>query len=595
MMIRITKPYFHATVLTLLAAALPVTLQAQTLSKDITVDHEIVPEIREAVMPWSAPVLTLPQITRDKLDPAYNGVGVKISPTRSLLPPIATGSLFDARKTRGYVAAGYFPTYNLGVSAGYRLVDKSATSLDAFLQFDGRNYKSYTPFIAIGNDMKWHNSRNTLDLGLNLNHTLTPGKQWLNATLLFTHDRFSELSRTKEDYLSLATHNRHTNRLMANISWERQDGEISAHAGATFDLFDQSTPHLIDYYRAIEPIAPEANRQIRYAVEGSAAKVMSGSTKAGLDASFSLLTNTRNHTTGSTLNSLIPSMDLSLLQFQLLTYPGEKAANNYTTGLFTLRPYYTVSSGRLDLTVGARVDFTFNSGKFFHIAPDVNLGWRPADMLSIGVRFGGGEWQNTLVNTTAINYLAVQWLSYRNSHIPITGGATLTVGPLKGVALELTADFARANDWLMPTMSDISSLFVPVNMRGWKFGAALTYNGGNVMRARASYEFTPGNSLEHGWWMWADRSRRRVSAELAFTPIKPLEIDLSWSLSTGRKIGDNYSLRAASSLDLGARWSFTKRLSVFLRGENLLNRSYFTVASLPAQKIHGLVGVTYKF
>ncbi len=107
--------------------------------------------------------------------------------------------------------------------------------------------------------------------------------------------------------------------------------------------------------------------------------------------------------------------------------------------------------------------------------------------------------------------------------------------------------------------------------------------------------------------MWRDRAKTVVNADLRVTPIERLDVTLGWEYrgnraSMARYISDagesevlRTSLGSVSNINAGALYRITPRWSVFLKGENLLNRHYTLIGGMPAQGITGLAGVTYKF
>ena len=90
------------------------------------------------------------------------------------------------------------------------------------------------------------------------------------------------------------------------------------------------------------------------------------------------------------------------------------------------------------------------------------------------------------------------------------------------------------------------------------------------------------------------------------TPISPLDITLGYNLRSKRQIkyvsetvnASPYffqSVGSVSNLSAGASWRFTPQLTVFLKGENLLNHNYSLLSLIPAQGLTGLAGLSYKF
>ena len=100
--------------------------QAQKLSTEITVERTVVPAERAATRLNSVSPSIVPATVQDtRIDMAEYGQPGTLTRSSYLLAPAAWADTFALSPYRGYVSAGYFPVYNLGVSAGYRLLQPS--------------------------------------------------------------------------------------------------------------------------------------------------------------------------------------------------------------------------------------------------------------------------------------------------------------------------------------------------------------------------------------------------------------------------------------------------------------------------------------
>ena len=162
-------------------------------------------------------------------------------------------------------------------------------------------------------------------------------------------------------------------------------------------------------------------------------------------------------------------------------------------------------------------------------------------------------------------------------------------------------------------IAEMSTIFVPSNMKGFKFMAAVGYNWRNTVDLSAKFEMAPRRN-NRGYYQWRDRAREVATIDLRVTPIKPLDITLGWEYRGGRRMNFDLfypgnvmngiegkadmrmeSLGIISNLKAGALYRITPQWSAFLRGENLLNRKTLLIGGMPGQGITGLVGATYKF
>lgn len=589
------------------ASAVSASLGAQDLTKEITVDHEIVPQHRDAVMPRLLPSASLTPLKARPLEIVSTGVAVGVDPSEALMPPGALSDTLRRSSRRGYLSAGYFPVYNAGVAAGYRIVDTDPTRLSAWLQFDGFSYSRALRCRNSSASPSPTLSDNAVTAGIDFSHRFA-SDHILEARLAYL---FRSLDTRLENIWQTPAINGNThddpdliegkrvNRAIARIGWKRL-AATSLHASATYSFFGNSvaSPEPSSVWLPLKDAG--GNREHLFAFNAGITRRISETQSAGLDLSLSVVGNSRGYDIAPYALGRVPA-------YQLADPDG-----SYSHGLLTLRPAYSFGSGGFTAELAAKVELTFNSGKAFHIAPDVTIGWRPVGMLALQLHAGGGEWQNTAARVFAADPHTAPYMSYRNSHLPITADAAITVGPVKGFAIEISGAYAKANEWLMPALNGNAPMFRPVDISGYRWGVALTYSNSRWADARVSYEATPDNSYDRAWFEWTDRARRVVTASCTVRPVEPLSIDISWNLRTGRKIidnlvelgsdpgsmtlaGDELSLSTASSFDLGANWNFSPSLSIFARGENLFARRWTLVSFLPSQGVHGLAGVTLRF
>ncbi|MDE6249638.1 MAG: hypothetical protein K2M29_08020, partial [Paramuribaculum sp.] len=121
--------------ITALAIA-PATVSAQSLSKEITVDRDIVLTHREANRLTTLPRVTLPALERPNLSFANYTASSDITNDLETLPPVNYDIKLPADPYRGYIMAGYFPLQRVNLSAGYRIIDTRRVQLSALLQYN---------------------------------------------------------------------------------------------------------------------------------------------------------------------------------------------------------------------------------------------------------------------------------------------------------------------------------------------------------------------------------------------------------------------------------------------------------------------------
>lgn len=570
----------------LLGASAAATAGAQQLNKEITVEREVVPIQREATRLNFMPAISLPPLAMQRLSPSDRAITARVPAGITVLDPAAWSDSIYVSPYRGYASIGFMPLYNAMLSAGYRIVDNSTTRVGAWLQYDGTVYTSrHTPaFNNYAADKKYVRD-NTATAGIYASQRIGASSE-LSGEFDYTYTRYNQIacrdwsSSTATETLPLGDYlynNQSVNRLNADLGWKSTINDLGYGVRAGYSRFAFGNGWEAYDHTADLPAAKENN--FRFGADLSAD--FDGASLAALDVDFSGLKTS-------------PLID-NVYNYRIST--------DYSTWLLRFSPSYAYRSGVFDIKLGARIDLTHNSGKAFHIAPDVKLAVNPSSMFAFEVSAGGGEWQNTLGSIFAIGRNINSWSAYSNSHIPLTLDARLRIGPLSGLYGELAGCFARANDWLMPAgYGHFGNMrLFQQDIKGFRFGAAIGYRWSSIIDARVEWQ-TAKNDADEGYFLWRDRARNVIDATVKVNPIEKLSVDLGFTLRTDRRTFTHMvggpsmiPLGDVRNLSLGATYRLTPSVSVFVEGENLLNHRYSTVDNYESQGITGLAGASFKF
>lgn len=572
----------HITTATLVALA-TLGANAQDLKQEITVDHEVVPERPDVSRLSLTPEVTLPTMPRHTLDYSTRSVSMTVPATITTLDPTAWADTIYTAPWRGYASIGIMPLFNAGASAGYKFIDNDHTRFSGFLQYNGSVWRGNYP---TDDSQKRYFRSHTASVDLNL-HQAVGSRSYVEAAADFGFSRYNMPGLGER----LVPQNMRRAGLRA--SWISSTTNVFYSAGFYVNHFAFNNTILDELpdrhiYRPVH----ENNFGIKGYMRLPLDDKMSS---FGVDADFSMVANNRRSQA---------EFSFETRDYTFLDHPG-----SYNHGLLTFKPYYRFDYNNFRLNLGARVDFTFNSGKVFHIAPDVLVSWRPSWIFAVFAKAGGGEHQNTLRSLYGVTPYAQTMMAYRNSHIPFTFDLGMTLGSWRGAYLQLGGGYARANDWLMP-VTDMSgvTLFKPVNMRGlhWRVEAGYAYRRyGSIS---VSYEGAP-QGYDKGYYLWRDRAKTVVGAHLTVNPIEPITLTVDYELRSGRAMIDleetkepepgfysvSYSLGRLTNLNIGASYRINDQLTGFIYGTNLLNNKYRHIGLVPGQGLSGLLGVSMKF
>lgn len=607
--------------LAMLAAVTP-GICGQDLNKEITIDRDIVPAQRAAVRPSVFPQLTIPATSHADPRIESSTTSARISPSLALYEPAATVAAFPATPFRGYVDLGYFPMGDIALSAGYAIISNERTNLNAWLQLDNRNYKA--PANSLWDSDKFH----TLDALLGVDFGRKFGRNRLTLSLDFAASSTAFPSIWQADGRALYN----TAVIAAASVLPPADPEeltapdhqalsnIRVHLKGDFDghINDALTYGI----SARGGIFSASSLPADVKATGANAK-STASADLGLRFSGNVTDNAslgiRAEAKWLRYNAFLPFADIYTSIFNNLPFPPGGARSMAQVDFIPSAEY---NGGSFYGRIGARLGLSFNSGKTFHVAPDVLLAVNPDARFGAWVKFGGGVIANSPEEVFLLSRYADPRATYDFSNLALTGQVGVRVGPFYGASLSLTADYAAANNYLMPlqiaSLNTLINTFSPWKIRAWKLGARFDWTWRRILAVGLSYEVAPGASEDKAWIYWRDRARQVAGITVSVTPISPLTVDLGFTARLSRRQAieeivptiyindqDYYSLSTRGRVDTslgdltnlsaGASWRFSDELSVFARFENILAKRSSLIFDVPTRGFTGLFGVAYKF
>lgn len=547
----------------------------QTLTGEVTVNRAVTPVEREASRLNLLPAVSLPSLTNPGLSYSQRAVTTSVTPEAAAVEPPARVDSLDASR-RGYVDLGVFPLFNADLSAGYRVLRLPRTSLDAWMQYDGSVYRAAYP----GDDHKSYWRDHSVVIGANVVHDM--GRYGLiSGSASYNFARVNGFAPSPYWVNS--------NRVDIEGSWSRSSDAVKIRGDIAYGHFG---------YNPIGVPAPDNRhgaRDNRFSISGMGEMPVDEHSYLGVSLGLDLLASGRHYVSN---------------------YDGDYLPRNgSTTGVVTLTPHYRYAINDFDIAAGPRFDFTFNGGKAFHIAPWVHAGWTaPSKLLAVGLELGGGEYFNSLASLADDVRRSVPFLSYGMSHIPVTVDADITFGPFKGAWARVFGGWARANSWLMPSLPAASMTaveFQPENIKGFHGGIELGGSWRQLVKATFKWQTAPSGRRK-GYYLWRDRARHVINANVTVMPLEKLDFEVSYELRACRSLYTvavaplpdglgtvttvaKTNLHNISQLNVGARYRYMPDLHFFVRGENLINHRALSLDATPAQRMTALVGATYIF
>lgn len=615
---KINKRIIFASVLT--AGSVVATVSAQgSLSKEITVDKEIVPQEREAQRLPLLPQTIRPDIKTYKLN--WSARAVEVSPASEVrvLPPAAWNDAIAPQPYRGYVSAGYMPALQFGVSAGYRLVDNGRTQANVALQYDGTNYKG-SPRLFNGMKPEYRYNYQTFRLGADISHKFGDNRT-LGAGVSYMHLSYNNpiwyTQQVVQDYQDGGFN---------NISGELASDEYSFTQKA--DRIDGN----INWNHALDAFSYGLNFRTGYFGYGKSPSNLGGFKGAGnvyfgFDADFRLKLGDKSSVGVVASYELVNYRKLSRAATPWINDDvygfSYTSFNKGKNGVVDATAYFRTDADTYSMLLGVHLSSRSGDDKGTLVYPEVRLAWMPTQQFSAYVRAGGGNVRlNTLGRLWDADPYACSFQQVSPSYEKWRGDGGINIGPFEGMTVELWGGYTRWGRLALPTRpiamtyADVNSVNFDLGYTGLygsgrftsiHYGAAVGYKYGSVVAVRLSYEGAPDGE-DKGYSQWLDRAKCQFKASVSVNPIKNLGIKLEYGISNGRRMymqpEPNYtktdehvsvSLGTAASLDLGAYYNIDERFTVWADAENILNRRWQLCYGVMNPGLTGLVGVTYKF
>ncbi len=569
------KTYRYLTYLCL--SSLCLLPKAQSLSTEITVDRTVLPEQHAATRPTLMPSLASIDNHDVRLVPAEYSEPGTLTALVATLPVAPWDDKIPQNPYRGYVRAGIFPTFNALADARYRFVEDKKLIVDGWasgsaLAYKRKGVKMRELFGSVGA---------CVDYKANSYSRLLAKAAYTYSSIL--HPRDDNGNGDAEG----------NNFYRARIAWVSQPSAISYDAEAGYQCF----------------IFGERDMSWNTAITSGSYNYKS--------------------TLGQSLIDVKAGIGLKQSESEPrwvgIDADGQWIDTNHnfgSLGQYHVAPYVRWHNDQASATIGANLSFGSGDDAKARIAPKVRVAYEPqGSLVWAWVSFTGGERLNPLSELYAKNHYISPYLAYGRTNIPLDIEGAVTIGRVQGLAVQIFGGYALARNLLMPVLTNTASastytgarwlsIYGGNNLNGydvnsWHAGAKIDYYYKNLWSAGISAE-TGGSDQDSAydeitWKDWQDRAKYIASAYVKATPIKPLDICLSYEMRSDRSVpyyngqwrkGD---IGNVYNLNLGAAYQISDQLSLGLELDNLLNHHYMNTLLLMSQGLHGLASVTFKF
>lgn len=587
------------------------------LHESISVEGKYVPEIIRVDR-----VNVFPSAMRFALDSSpmgyeWGGVATSFSPYLLALPATAWRDTKEYVRNRGYIEFGAGSWLNSTLSAGYRFVDNSSTLVGIRLQHNSTSL--WKPHVC---EATYDESQYRYDesVGLYASH-LVKGVGRFDASFdyhvgLFNYYGSVFPASGSEKGMPKQT----VNDASLRIDWKSL---VAAAASLEYDAMlrirhfgFRTLPLPFNWNDG----NAKGNRETNVELAGSLKMPWDNGSAIGVDAD---------------LNVLLYGGKEDIFTWSSPGVAEETLMRPDNYGMLTLTPYYCFNRDLFDLRIGADVDLSFNAGpdgnrySFFHIAPDVKVALQSGGFGMYLDLLGGSE-LNTLAHLRQYDYYMMPALTTtRPTYTPLDASFGINLGPFAGLSVGIDARYKSSKNvplggWYQALlnygfnpMDGMDAFLVGnermqyslntegINLHGYSVGAHLTYEPSGSVRLGAEGSWQPQKG-KSGFFNGYDRPRITARFEASVRPVDRLRITAAYDYRGVRNIytasaiaaapggvimGDNepvlHSLRLPdlTLLNLSASWSFSPTVSMWIQGDNLLNRHDAVLPCLPTQGV----------
>lgn len=262
---------------------------------------------------------------------------------------------------------------------------------------------------------------------------------------------------------------------------------------------------------------------------------------------------------------------------------------NYT--LFRLNPYYALKQEALRLRIGAQIDWNTGFDNGIKIAPDVLVEFPFSESYIFYIQGKGGVMPSDFRRMSAISpyWTAIQQL--KNTHMQLDATVGFKAGISPNVNLHLFGGYELCNDDLLVVPDSYGPNMLIQ-------GKANSVKGG--LFANYLYKDLIGVSAQAVYHSWSTDEEHK--SYLYTKPAFDLRLNVTGKIEKlNWKAGYQYTSRykgemeAINDLYLSLSYPLLENTSVWVKADNLFNRSYQYYWGYPTEKINFMLGASLRF
>ena len=611
----------------------------QELHQEITLQKEFVPVEKKATKKNTLPTV------KKAAAPAHTNVSfsdwakpIDVPTTIPTMMPYGYRTAHNFSNKRGYLDLGGGMAANFVGSAGYRIIDRENLTLGAWMQH-ASTWTAKNSTKLISNDaLRQKQKFNDNAFGVDLMSRMRGGTLNVGARVHFdSFNYYGGNDPTTGHHYAPFDSTQMFSEFGVLGAWEGiatlSDHELSYNVGANFNHagYDKARPYG-NFASGDKENLLNVTLGAEYAIneQTSVGLELQGDYVNHRNADYLLSDGVTRVTRGTDdyfLTTISPYFGWENHAVRV------RLGADMVLGNLNMRKFQDVSHDE------AAIYGDKQSGARFHVSPNVQFDATFTDGAAFYVDLGGGKTLNTLSDLAAQNRYSDPNAIYRfNSFSPFDGEAGFKIGPFAGFSMKVFGGYGiflgdlnavLTNYRVMTEMGEelvrhrmAFSPYATFKFRGFKIGGELNYKYRSLVDAKASLVYTPSdddiypNAWNKGYSLDGfDGACLLANLDIKVTPIRQLQLDLglqvrgmrsqivqfpasieSWNTeSVSLNEYDYFDLDDMYNLHAGASWKFDKTLTLWVKGNNLLNRRYDVLAGMGAQKFNIMGGFALVF
>lgn len=540
------------------AISLPSGLQAQTtqpkdttMNRTVVVEQEYNPNIPDASKVNVLPKVEEPTVSKKEVEYATACFPATSIPAGLMRPYGETEVQPDSKP--GYIRAGYGNYGNLDVLANYlfRLSDRD--KLNVRFQMDGMDGKLTMPET----DTKWNAYYYRTRANIDYVHQFDKVDLNIAGNFGLSNFNLSPVQPGKQKFTSGELH--------LGVKSTDENYPIQFKAETNLMMYNRQNNNPFFFNDKIGETQVHTKGLISGAISDEQ------SINIGLD-----------------MRNLIYNKDLKL--------PDDLQVYENRTAL-ALNPYYELSSDSWNLHAGANVDLSFGSGKSFRVSPDVTAQYIFSDSYVLYAQATGGKLVNDFRRLETISPYALPTAAIIDTYEQLNAAIGFKASLYPGLWINLYGGYQNLKDDCFEfEVSEPATPYLNLefsNADNFYAGMKISYEYKDLIALSAAGVYRNWDAKEKYSLYMKPACEMNFSADIH--PITGLNINLGYDYIGRTKVKEGIKAAAVSNLHAGAGYNVFKRVSVYARINNILNKKYQYYPGYPTEGLNLLGGLSFSF